>query len=195
MKIAISMNLLITMVTIKITYLKEMGFLFTQIVITTLESGNDLKLMGKGLISIFKEWDLLVHGKMITSMERENNSGRMEQFLRESFFKVLKFLVNFPGQMELLIQVSLNKIDLKVKGSSLMKMEGIITVNGKTIWCKVMDNFIGQMVRFLKVNMILIKRTVKGCLFLVMGRLLRQIGKMEKFMVQVESSKRMDNKK
>lgn len=49
------MNLLITMVTIKITYLKEMGFLFTQIVITTLESGNDLKLMGKGLISIFKE--------------------------------------------------------------------------------------------------------------------------------------------
>lgn len=66
-------------------------------------------------------------------MERENNSGRMEQFLRESFFKVLKFLVNFPGQMELLIQVSLNKIDLKVKGSSLMKMEGIITVNGKTI--------------------------------------------------------------
>lgn len=70
---------------------------------------------------------------MITSMERENNSGRTEQFLRESFFKVLKFLVNFPGQMEQLIQVSLNKIDLKVKGSSLMKMEGITTVNGKTI--------------------------------------------------------------
>jgi hypothetical protein len=58
-----------------------------------------------------------------------------------------------------------------------------------------MDNFIGQMVRFLKVNMILIKRMVKGCLFLVMERLLRQIGKMEKFMVQVESSKRMDNQK
>lgn len=70
---------------------------------------------------------------MITSMERENNSGRMEQFLRESFFKDLKFLVNFPGQMEQLIQVSLNKIDLKVKGSSLMKMEGITTVNGETI--------------------------------------------------------------
>jgi hypothetical protein len=70
---------------------------------------------------------------MITSMERENNSGRMEQFLRESFFKDLKFLVNFPGRMEQLIQVSLNKIDLKVKGSSLMKMEGITTVNGETI--------------------------------------------------------------
>lgn len=40
-------------------------------------------------------------------------------------------MVNFPGQMELLIWVNLNKIDLKVKENLPIKMVDIITVNGK----------------------------------------------------------------
>lgn len=65
-------------------------------------------------------------------MVKVNNFGKMVQFSKGSSFKDLKFLVNFPGQMEHRILANLNKIDLKVKESLLMKMEDTIMVNGKT---------------------------------------------------------------
>mgnify|MGYP006869352831 CR=1 FL=1 len=78
----------------------EMEFSFIPIATIILENGRNLKLMVRGLISIFKEWDLLARGKMITSMDKARNTGKTELFSKESFFKDLKSLVNFHGQME-----------------------------------------------------------------------------------------------
>jgi hypothetical protein len=85
-----------------IMILKEMVSLFILIVITTWDSGNSLKLMVMELISIFKEWDIQVHGKMITSMDRENSFGKTVQFLKESFSMGLRYMVSSPGPTALL---------------------------------------------------------------------------------------------
>ncbi len=44
----------------------------------------------------------------------------------------LRYMVSSPGPTALLTQVNLTKIGFKEKVNSLIKMEGITTVSGKT---------------------------------------------------------------
>jgi len=118
---------------INIIYSKDMDSLFILILIIISAHGKILKLMDMEPINIIKVWDILDHGKMIINMVKDNNIGKMVLYSKANFFKDLKYMVNFIGQMVHHILVNLIKTNYKEKENLHMKMVDIIMVNGKII--------------------------------------------------------------
>ncbi len=122
-----------------------MDYLFIKILIIILVNGSILKHMVMVSINIIKVWDTQDLGKMIFSMVKDSNFGKMVLYSRVNSFRELKFMDNLTGLIKHHILASSIITVCKAKESLYMKMEGIITESGKIIWWMDMANLNGIM--------------------------------------------------
>ena len=124
---------LTTTVTLSITTLMELEFIFILTKIITMAHGNLVKLMDLDSSNIMKESCAKASGSMIYNMDLENNIGQMAPSLEAASVVGPKKQANLNGLMVVLLKDSLEIISLTEKEYLFGKMLEYTRGNGETI--------------------------------------------------------------